>query len=248
MHNENEGRNVLIVPSSKKLRYEIFTEIRNAGRGLVERICDLQNAVARRRRAVPEDHSSELGKLNKWHGELKGMRAALEKIEATLVPGLENKLYHKFDTPELVGIALMRPSIKNVFMELSTYFSGRERSPLTSEAFEELVRLTSLSNSMALIGDAALDLSTVVRYWEPDASEGELTELRAALVSNENLAAVCDDLGLYEARIHLDQRVPLSADTLDHAKGTLLESVFGLIYLESGSEGVMATIPILERL
>lgn len=87
---------------------------------------------------------------------------------------------------------------------------------------------------LALIGDAALDLAIVQTLWDSSLSKtGELTEERQKLASNENLAIYCDEWGLYSSRLHRLQTIPdekTKKETVEHVKGTLVESIFGVVY------------------
>jgi len=111
--------------------------------------------------------------------------------------------------------------------------------------------LGEFGNVLALIGDAALDLAIIKFLWDSFDSSittvGEITETRKEFVSNENLAKVCDRLNLYEYR--LDRlNIPISTtkkETINHEKATLVEALFGVIYLEYDFEGILKMIPII---
>lgn len=93
---------------------------------------------------------------------------------------------------------------------------------------------------LEFLGDAVVDLVVGEELFRryPSATEGELTALRARVVSGDSLAAVGQRLGLPErARLGAGeetsggrQRVGLAA--------SLFESVVGAIYLEAGPEVV----------
>jgi len=91
---------------------------------------------------------------------------------------------------------------------------------------------------LEFLGDAVVDLVVGEELYRrfPDATEGELTSLRASLVSSAPLAAIARSLGLPE-RAHLGRgeeetggrsRVGLAA--------SLYESFVGAIYVEAGFE------------
>lgn len=54
---------------------------------------------------------------------------------------------------------------------------------------------------------------------------------RADLINNENLAKTCGRLSLYEYRINYEPTMQdVSDETLQHAKATLIEAIFGIIH------------------
>jgi ribonuclease-3 len=68
-----------------------------------------------------------------------------------------------------------------------------------------------------------------------------MTQRRAEVVSNEHMARVCDKWGLYKHRIHFDPPTETKAE-IEHNKGTLLEAIYGIIYVEHGFEKVKELI------
>lgn len=97
---------------------------------------------------------------------------------------------------------------------------------------------------LEFLGDAVLDLAVSVRLMEalPRAREGELSRLRASLVSTEALAVVSERLGLGEL-LRLGRGEELTGG---RRKPSLLansvESVVGAIYLADGYEAVLAFV------
>jgi ribonuclease-3 len=97
---------------------------------------------------------------------------------------------------------------------------------------------------LEFLGDAVVDLVVGEELFRrfPDATEGELTALRAALVSSVALAEVGRELGLPErARLGRGEE-----DTGGRARAglaaSLYESVVGAIYIESGLEDAGAVV------
>ncbi len=81
------------------------------------------------------------------------------------------------------------------------------------------------------------------------ATVGRLTTKRAGIVANDNLAKVCDEWNLYKFRLNRlndpseKNRKP---KTIQHEKGTLVEAIYGVIYLEFGFEELIRTIPLIQ--
>ncbi|KAF5037234.1 hypothetical protein DSECCO2_566780 [anaerobic digester metagenome] len=103
-----------------------------------------------------------------------------------------------------------------------------------------------MAGALAWIGDAALKIGLLPAIWDPDiAKAGVLTGNRKAYDRNSNLARLCDRWGLYEHRIHFDPDTPRSTRKVDHVKGTLVESVFGILFLREGLKGVASATELL---
>lgn len=88
---------------------------------------------------------------------------------------------------------------------------------------------------LELLGDAVLSLVAVeglVRN-SPDADEGELTERRAAFVSEVALAARADDLGLF-ALLRTSKSIVNTSPASTRAD--LVEALLGAVYLDGGLE------------
>ena len=78
---------------------------------------------------------------------------------------------------------------------------------------------------------------------------GHLTTKRKDIVSNANLAKVCDKWNLYNHR--LKRKIDPSEEnsqnsTIDHEKATIVEAIFGVIYLEFGFQKISSTLPLIQ--
>ena len=91
---------------------------------------------------------------------------------------------------------------------------------------------------LEFLGDAVVDLVVAEELFQrfPEAPEGELTTLRARVVSRDALAAVATRLGLPD-RVRLGVGEEGSGGRLRAGLGaSVLESVIGAVYLEAGFE------------
>ncbi|UYP48597.1 hypothetical protein NEF87_004882 [Candidatus Lokiarchaeum ossiferum] len=78
---------------------------------------------------------------------------------------------------------------------------------------------------------------------------GDLTQKREKIVKNDHLAVICDRWQLFEHRIkrvHEGTTAPNNSKKIIHEKGTLVEAIFGVIYLEMGFEEVLRVIPSIQ--
>ena len=91
---------------------------------------------------------------------------------------------------------------------------------------------------LEFLGDAVVDLVVAEELFQrfPDSAEGELTTLRARVVSRDALAGVATRLGLPD-RVRLGVGEEGSGGRLRPGLGaSIFESVIGAIYLEAGFE------------
>ncbi len=115
----------------------------------------------------------------------------------------------------------------------------------------DLVLLSSsgeTSKVLALLGDAALDLAIVETHWETSVDRvGDLTRKRSEFVKNENLAKICDHLKLYDYRLRkLKAQEKSQIKEIIHLKGTLVEAIIGIIYMENDQRELIRIIPYLQ--
>lgn len=138
---------------------------------------------------------------------------------------LEKRLSHRFKRPDLLQLALTHRSYANEKGEPEHY----ER--------------------MEFLGDAVLGLVTAEWLYErhPELPEGELSKLKAQLVSRNSLANWAErielgpelKIGVGEERSGGRSKASLLADSM--------EAVFGAIYLDAGIEAARGTIlPMLQ--
>lgn len=97
---------------------------------------------------------------------------------------------------------------------------------------------------LEFLGDAVLNLAIAERlYLEfPDASEGDLSRLRARIVSGEPLAEVAAELDLGEALQMGSGEVKSGGFRRQSILADALEAVFGALYLDGGLEAARSVI------
>lgn len=198
----------------------------------------LVSAVNSIGKAAPEQNTRLLKKTERWSKQLNTIVDSITSIKNDLAPSLEEALGIPMKNEELLQVAMFQPSTKNLFLELETHFGNENSSPIGEEGFTDLTALGEMGQVLALVGDAAISMAVLHQLWKPrTADAGTLTQHRANIVSNQHLAEVCDKWNLYAHRIHFDPARP-SPIEMEHDKGTLLEAVYGIIYINHGLEGV----------
>ena len=190
---------------------------------------------------ISDKTSKKSKKLNRWLEMLTNFLLKHENIQLNLKPSLEKKFSIKFKNPNLITLALFRPSTKNIFTELSIYFQEEHPNFLNIERLEYMSNLGDIAEGLALLGDSALDLAVTHSLWKEGITDkGTITTEKAQMVQNLNLAKYCDDLDLYHNRIHMELNVNnTKPETINHIKATLVEAIIGIIYLEKGVQGVI---------
>ncbi|MFX1264629.1 MAG: ribonuclease III domain-containing protein [Promethearchaeota archaeon] len=212
---------------------------------LQEKLQVLLDAVTETERETPKENTRTLRKTKRWREQLDEIILSLHRIQDILSIRLEAELGISLKNNELLQVAMFQPSTKNLFSELEIHYTSSEQSPLDEEVFHVLVSLSEMAKALALVGDAAISMAVLHHIWQPKATDvGTLTQRRADLVSNEHLAKVCDEWGLYEHRIHFEPVEP-SKSEIDHDKGTLTEAVYGIVYIEHGLKKVKDLVPKL---
>ena len=109
--------------------------------GLESRTRMLLDAMKAEASGIDPAHTTKLGKLKGYMDELNYLLGTIERIQATLIPALEKKFRLTFKTPELIMIALSRPSIRNIFDDLKKHLEGNPDNSLSwSTSFKVMVR------------------------------------------------------------------------------------------------------------
>jgi ribonuclease-3 len=97
---------------------------------------------------------------------------------------------------------------------------------------------------LEFLGDAVLDFiaSDVVYHSRPDASEGDLSKLRASLVKDDSLAELALGLGLGEHLILGSGEQKTGGHRRESILADALEAIFGAVFLDAGFDAAKAVI------
>jgi len=222
--------------SYHKLKWDI--------RGIFDNFPAIENELEIRLNQVPENNLKEKRKIINWTNQIKKINNNIQNIKKYKLIELEKNLNYKFAEPDLVILSFIQPSIKNLFNELDIYSSKVS----LKNKFKPYLNLDQAAKVLAIIGDAAVDLALVQILWQPNISNvGELTNKRSEFASNENLGGICDNWDLYNYRIHFDpNQSEIKEETINHVKGTIVEALFGVIYIEAGLNQIISSIVALK--
>ncbi len=181
---------------------------------------------------TPENNTRLLNKLEKWLHDIEYIQDSFRRIEEQLIPFLQEVLNVRFQNNELFLVAMFQPSTKNIFLELETHYRNSGDDPLGQDGFAKMINLSEMAKVLALVGDAVISSAVLKHLWKPHLGDaGKITLRKAEIVSNENMAKLCDKWSLYDYRIHFDPDTP-SKSEINHDKGTLVEAIYGIIYIE----------------
>lgn len=135
-------------------------------------------------------------------------------------PSLEQRLGHRFRSPELLAQALTHRSAGGAHNE-----------------------------RLEFLGDGILNFVMAAALYDlrPEAPEGELSRLRASLVNGPSLAERARDLGLGASLRLGGGELKSGGERRDSILADTLEAVLGAVYLDAGFETARAVVLELYR-
>lgn len=212
--------------------------------GIFDDLPTIAKELEHQKTELPENNKNDRNKLNNWIKQINAINKEIQNIKTNKIPLLERNIQYTFNDHDLVILTLVQPGIKNLFGEVSKYY---QKAGIKYD-FESYLNLDQAAKVLAFIGDAAIDLAVAQILWQPNISNvGQLTKQRSNVASNENLAKICDKWNLYESRIPNSHKISqTNEEKINHAKGTIVEALFGVIYTESGLKEVVSSVVVLK--
>ncbi|WP_342679352.1 ribonuclease III domain-containing protein [Methanofollis sp. UBA420] len=211
--------------------------------GIERNLRALRDGIAARRARLPPENAREFRMMGHWLSSIERILGKIAAIRESVRAGIEADLGYQIASEEMLLLAFFQPSTRNLVSEILVHF-GDDGCILSGKELAEMARLPEAAEALAWIGDAALKIGVLPEIWSPRVVDaGTLSERRKAYESNANMARLCDRWGLYEHRIHLDPPVPKG--DVGHVKGTLVEAVLGIVFLQCGLKGVARAARLL---
>ena len=131
-----------------------------------------------------------------------------------------------------LGVPLSRKDLGLAALTHKSYFNEHREEGLQD------------NERLEFLGDAVVDLAISHRLMErfPNASEGELSKLRALIVNEEGLARIARALSLGELLLLGRGEEMTGGREKSSVLADAMEAVIGAVYLSSGMDAVMALV------
>ncbi|MGA2912573.1 MAG: ribonuclease III domain-containing protein [Methanoregula sp.] len=184
-------------------------------------------------------------KFDIWVRNLDSILDQIKKINEFVLPQMEKDLGFPFSNRNLIVIAFVQPSLKNIIKEIKVHLTNEPSFKIWEEKLTKLGATPDTAKSIAWVGDTAIKYALLTEIWRPGITPKELHNKRQALEKNENLSKLCDDWDLFDNRIHFDPNVPKDK-TKQKIEGTLTEAMFGVIFIERGIAGVQKALHLID--
>jgi dsRNA-specific ribonuclease len=145
-----------------------------------------------------------------------------EKIETATGYGIKN--------PKLLNLVFLHEDIAKIC---------NEPSASQKENFGKMKKIKEDFLALAFIGDSALELGALPIIWgdkivsKEIPLKGDLDAKKKNLVENKQLSMVWDSLELYDDRILIKRK-----NESQKLRGSRMEAIFGILYLEGGLDAV----------
>lgn len=166
------------------------------------------------------------------------------KIQIQCIPIFKAATGQEFPHPNLFFFVFLYQELSAVFNEAQQLMSNLSEISQIEKEFEEMKDFLENRMTLAYIGDAALEICVIPYIWQ-HSSEKLLTskslhDKREEIVKNSPLSQYWDDLLLSDPSMrHPDESIT--------SKGSSMEAVFGIIYLEHGVNAVEIALQNLLR-
>ena len=178
------------------------------------------------------------------------IQEAFDTIEEHVIPKIEAAFHYQFQSSDLLKV-LFLPSRLDIFFKKMRNLVTKGLNRQSDIDFRLLLKLSYLRTFLPLVGDCVLDV-TVAHL----ALKGQLRRFyhkrkprnQRGLVSNVNLARICDHLNLYDYRIRENGKTqPTGRGRVLRAKGNLVEGIYAIIYFEKGMGAVCRSFKIVAQ-
>jgi 23S rRNA maturation mini-RNase III len=168
------------------------------------------------------------------------------QIQIHCIPIFKAATGQEFPHPNLFFFVFLYQELSAVFNEAQQLRSNLPEISQIETEFEGMKNFLENRMTLAYIGDAALEICVIPYIWQQSTkilpSSEILHKKRGEIVENSPLSQYWDALSLFDSTI-LKQHNDENAET----KGSYMEAVFGIIYLEHGVNAVENALQNLIR-
>ena len=188
------------------------------------------------------------GRTQKSIDDISKIETRFERIKEIYIPRIKTATGHEFLNPNLFFFVFLYKEIAMVFNEAqNNQVKSGGINLLSSQDLREMIEITEDRQTLAYIGDAVLETGVMASTWSSqEAQKIPLSEFlhneRNKLVENEPLSRFWDSLKINDSPI-ITNLPPEN----DETKGTSMEAVFGIIFLEGGLSAVETALQNLKK-
>jgi len=188
------------------------------------------------------------GRTQKSIDDISKIETRFERIKEVYIPRIKTATGHEFLNPDLFFFVFLYKEIAMVFNEAQNNQVKSGGIPLLNpQDLGEMIEVTEDRKTLAYIGDAVLETGVMGSIWSlQETQKIPLSEFlhneRNKLVENEPLSRFWDSLKINDSPI-ITNLPPEN----DETKGTSMEAVFGIIFLEGGLGAVETALQNLKK-
>jgi 23S rRNA maturation mini-RNase III len=208
-----------------------------------ETLNEIKTAVEERARALPEERNVRK-KLDGWVLDITELQTKATYIQQHIIPQIRRDLQFIFEDPNRILRVMVDGTAKSMFLEMLKEFP-ETRHPKLRKSIYEMSKLPDEVESLAYLGNAALLLAAAHHLWTSNTpSKGTLDQMSQQFKDKKYQAQLERKWRLYENTIGFDHKPRSNIDEENHDRSTLVEAVFGLLYIKSGLDAVIKAMPL----
>jgi dsRNA-specific ribonuclease len=185
-------------------------------------------------------------KFDIWIQDLTLILDQISKIDKIVLPLIKKDLDYPFSDKNLIVAAMVQPSLKKPFNGIKDHFYCKPGFEKIEDIVTKLGSSPDTAKSLAWIGDTAIKFAILQNIWRPGITPEDLHNKRQSLENNKNLSILCDKWKLFEYRIDFDHPAA-QQKKMDKIKGSLVEAIFGVIFIEREIDGVEKALHQIDR-
>jgi 23S rRNA maturation mini-RNase III len=178
--------------------------------------------------------------------EILKLMEKFSRVKDYSIPNLSIATGHQFSHPELFLFIFLYRDINDIFNRASTNPVNGSKELLSPAELRDMEMVSEDRLTLAYIGDAALEAGILFTIWPPENDsippKAYLHAQRERLVPNGPLARFWDSLDLYDGKTLLN---PVNDNV--ETKGSYMEAVMGIIYLDGGLPAVEKAMHTLRK-
>jgi len=188
------------------------------------------------------------GRTQKSIDDISKIETRFERIKEIFIPRIKTATGHEFLNPNLFFFVFLYKEIAMIFNEAQSNPVKSGGIPLLNpQDLGEMMGVSEDRQTLAYIGDAVLETAVMASTWSSQEPQKiPLSEFlhneRNKLVENEPLSRFWDSLKMNDSPI-----IANLPPENDETKGSSMEAVFGIIFLEGGLGAVETSLQNLKK-